>query len=80
MVRRRCPRWPKPCAPRLARAHNRLAPRVALRARPRRAPVAIGLLLAELAERVDVRVMVWAGSPVPLFHPTRKDVEAEVRS
>jgi phosphatidylserine/phosphatidylglycerophosphate/cardiolipin synthase-like enzyme len=41
-------------------------------------PLAIGPLLAELAERIDVRVMVWAGSPVPLFHPTRKEVEAEV--
>jgi phosphatidylserine/phosphatidylglycerophosphate/cardiolipin synthase-like enzyme len=41
-------------------------------------PIAIGPLLAELAERIDVRVMVWAGSPVPLFHPTRKEVEAEV--
>jgi phosphatidylserine/phosphatidylglycerophosphate/cardiolipin synthase-like enzyme len=41
-------------------------------------PVAIGPLLAEVAERIDVRVMVWAGSPVPLFHPTRKEVEAEV--
>ncbi|WCB96156.1 hypothetical protein DSM104299_04912 [Baekduia alba] len=41
-------------------------------------PTAIGPLLAELAERVDVRVMVWAGSPVPLFHPTRKEVGAEV--
>jgi phosphatidylserine/phosphatidylglycerophosphate/cardiolipin synthase-like enzyme len=42
-------------------------------------PVAIGPLLAELAERIPVRVMVWAGAPVPLFHPTRKEVEAEVR-
>jgi phosphatidylserine/phosphatidylglycerophosphate/cardiolipin synthase-like enzyme len=41
-------------------------------------PVAIGPLLAEVAERVDVRVMVWAGAPVPLFHPTRKEVAAEV--
>jgi phosphatidylserine/phosphatidylglycerophosphate/cardiolipin synthase-like enzyme len=41
-------------------------------------PIAIGPLLAELAERIDVRVMVWAGSPVALFHPTRKEVEAEV--
>jgi phosphatidylserine/phosphatidylglycerophosphate/cardiolipin synthase-like enzyme len=32
-------------------------------------------LLAELAERVDVRVLVWAGSPLPLFHPDRKDVD-----
>ena len=41
-------------------------------------PIAIGPLLAELAERIDVRVMVWAGSPVPLFHPTRKEVAAAV--
>jgi phosphatidylserine/phosphatidylglycerophosphate/cardiolipin synthase-like enzyme len=34
----------------------------------------IGQLLAEAAERVDVRVLVWAGAPVPAFHPTRKEV------
>jgi phosphatidylserine/phosphatidylglycerophosphate/cardiolipin synthase-like enzyme len=28
-------------------------------------------LLAEAAERLDVRVLVWEGAPVPLFHPTR---------
>jgi phosphatidylserine/phosphatidylglycerophosphate/cardiolipin synthase-like enzyme len=43
-------------------------------------PTAIGPLLAELAERIQVRVMVWAGSPVPLFHPTRKEVEADVKN
>ncbi|WP_249010688.1 phosphatidylserine/phosphatidylglycerophosphate/cardiolipin synthase family protein [Conexibacter sp. DBS9H8] len=32
-----------------------------------------GALLAEAAERVDVRVLMWAGSPVPLFHPTRAE-------
>jgi hypothetical protein len=32
-------------------------------------------LLAELASRVDVRVLVWAGSPLPLLHPDRKDVD-----
>jgi phosphatidylserine/phosphatidylglycerophosphate/cardiolipin synthase-like enzyme len=37
---------------------------------------AIGTLLAELAERIPVRVLVWAGSPVPLFHPTRSEVSA----
>jgi phosphatidylserine/phosphatidylglycerophosphate/cardiolipin synthase-like enzyme len=42
-------------------------------------PVVLGALLADVAERVDVRVMVWAGAPVPLFHPTRKEVEAKVR-
>jgi phosphatidylserine/phosphatidylglycerophosphate/cardiolipin synthase-like enzyme len=34
----------------------------------------IGVLLAELAERIDVRVLVWSGAPVPVFHPTRKEV------
>lgn len=42
-------------------------------------PVVLGALLAELAQRVDVRVMVWAGAPVPAFHPTRKEVASEVR-
>ena len=31
-------------------------------------------LLAELAERVDVRVLAWAGAPLPLFRPSRGDV------
>jgi phosphatidylserine/phosphatidylglycerophosphate/cardiolipin synthase-like enzyme len=31
-------------------------------------------LLARLAERISVRVLVWAGSPLPLFHPDRNDV------
>lgn len=34
----------------------------------------IGALLAEMAERVDVRVLVWSGAPVPVFHPTRAEV------
>ena len=38
----------------------------------------IGELLAETAERVDVRVLVWAGAPVPVFHPTRKEVRDAV--
>jgi phosphatidylserine/phosphatidylglycerophosphate/cardiolipin synthase-like enzyme len=38
----------------------------------------IGELLAEKAESVDVRVLVWAGAPVPAFHPTRKEVAAAV--
>ena len=28
-------------------------------------------LLAQAAERVDVRVLAWAGAPLPLFHPDR---------
>jgi phosphatidylserine/phosphatidylglycerophosphate/cardiolipin synthase-like enzyme len=31
-------------------------------------------LLAELAERVEVRVLLWAGSPLPLFTPDRSAV------
>jgi phosphatidylserine/phosphatidylglycerophosphate/cardiolipin synthase-like enzyme len=31
-------------------------------------------LLAETAERVDVRVLAWAGAPLPLFHPSRREV------
>ncbi|HEY1563986.1 MAG TPA: phosphatidylserine/phosphatidylglycerophosphate/cardiolipin synthase family protein [Gaiellaceae bacterium] len=31
-------------------------------------------LLAESAERVDVRVLAWAGAPLPLFHPDRREV------
>jgi phosphatidylserine/phosphatidylglycerophosphate/cardiolipin synthase-like enzyme len=37
-------------------------------------PAVLGELLAEAAERIDVRVLVWAGAPVPAFHPTRKEV------
>jgi phosphatidylserine/phosphatidylglycerophosphate/cardiolipin synthase-like enzyme len=37
---------------------------------------AVGVLLAELAERIDVRVLVWSGAPVPAFHPTRAEVQA----
>jgi phosphatidylserine/phosphatidylglycerophosphate/cardiolipin synthase-like enzyme len=45
-----------------------------------RPPVVLGELLAEAAERVDVRVLVWAGSPVPVFHPTRSEVAETVRT
>jgi phosphatidylserine/phosphatidylglycerophosphate/cardiolipin synthase-like enzyme len=31
-------------------------------------------LLAETAERAEVRVLAWAGAPLPLFTPSRKDV------
>jgi phosphatidylserine/phosphatidylglycerophosphate/cardiolipin synthase-like enzyme len=33
-------------------------------------------LLAEVAERADVRVLLWAGAPVPLFSPKRADMRA----
>ena len=31
-------------------------------------------LLGELAERIDVRVLLWAGAPVPVFTPARSAV------
>jgi phosphatidylserine/phosphatidylglycerophosphate/cardiolipin synthase-like enzyme len=31
-------------------------------------------LLADAAERVEVRVLAWAGAPLPLFHPDRREV------
>ena len=40
----------------------------------------VGVLLADLAQRVDVKVLVWAGSPVPAFHPTRGEVQEAVRN
>jgi phosphatidylserine/phosphatidylglycerophosphate/cardiolipin synthase-like enzyme len=43
-------------------------------------PVILGALLAELAERIDVRVLVWAGAPLPAFHPTRSEVRAAIRT
>ena len=43
-------------------------------------PLVVRNLLAELAERVDVRVLPWKGSPVPAFRPTRSDVRNVVES
>src|SRR5438874_7711637 len=37
-------------------------------------PTVLRHLLAELAERVEVRVLVWAGAPLPLFRPSRRQV------
>jgi phosphatidylserine/phosphatidylglycerophosphate/cardiolipin synthase-like enzyme len=37
-------------------------------------PAILRNLLAELAERVEVRVLVWAGAPLPLFRPSRGTV------
>ena len=31
-------------------------------------------LLADVAERAEVRVLAWAGAPIPLFTPSRSDV------
>jgi phosphatidylserine/phosphatidylglycerophosphate/cardiolipin synthase-like enzyme len=40
------------------------------------APVVLRNLLAELAERLDVYVLAWAGAPLPLFQPSRRTVRA----
>jgi phosphatidylserine/phosphatidylglycerophosphate/cardiolipin synthase-like enzyme len=37
-------------------------------------PLILRNVLAELAERLDVRVLAWAGAPLPLFRPSRADV------
>ena len=37
-------------------------------------PVVLRNLLGDLARRVEVRVLLWAGAPVPLFRPSRRDV------
>jgi phosphatidylserine/phosphatidylglycerophosphate/cardiolipin synthase-like enzyme len=34
-------------------------------------------LLAETAERAEVRVLAWAGAPLPLFTPSRADVRGD---
>jgi phosphatidylserine/phosphatidylglycerophosphate/cardiolipin synthase-like enzyme len=39
-------------------------------------PVLLRELLGEAAESVDVRVLLWAGAPVPLFSPRRAVVRA----
>jgi phosphatidylserine/phosphatidylglycerophosphate/cardiolipin synthase-like enzyme len=37
-------------------------------------PLPLRNLLAEVAERADVRVLAWAGAPLPLFKPSRRQV------
>jgi phosphatidylserine/phosphatidylglycerophosphate/cardiolipin synthase-like enzyme len=41
-------------------------------------PVTVRNLLAELAEKIDVRVLIWSGAPVRVFSPTRREVSAMV--
>jgi phosphatidylserine/phosphatidylglycerophosphate/cardiolipin synthase-like enzyme len=36
-------------------------------------------LLSDAAERVEVRVLAWAGAPLPLFHPDRGEVRQACR-
>ena len=37
-------------------------------------PLVLRTLLAEAAARVDVRVLLWAGAPAPVFRPSRRTV------
>jgi hypothetical protein len=53
------------------------SPEFALTRSPR--PAVLRNLLAELAERVDVRVLAWAGAPLPLFRPSRRRVRPDAR-
>jgi phosphatidylserine/phosphatidylglycerophosphate/cardiolipin synthase-like enzyme len=43
-------------------------------------PLVVRILLAELAERVDVRVLLWKGAPIPAFRPSRADVREMERT
>ena len=43
-------------------------------------PTVLGPLLAELAERLEVRILVWAGAPIPAFHPTRAEVSEGIHN
>jgi phosphatidylserine/phosphatidylglycerophosphate/cardiolipin synthase-like enzyme len=39
-------------------------------------PLVLRDLLAELGERVEVRVLAWAGAPVPMFRPSRREMRS----
>jgi phosphatidylserine/phosphatidylglycerophosphate/cardiolipin synthase-like enzyme len=41
-------------------------------------PLILRNLLADLAQRVDVRVLGWSGAPLPLFRPSKGDVNRMV--
>ena len=43
-------------------------------------PKTLHELLAEVAETVDVRLLAWAGAPLPLFRPDRGDVDSVRRA
>jgi phosphatidylserine/phosphatidylglycerophosphate/cardiolipin synthase-like enzyme len=42
-------------------------------------PKTLSELLCELANRVEVRLLAWAGAPLPLFHPDRGEVRTVAR-
>ena len=51
-----------------------LSPEFVMRGGPD--PVVVRNLLAEASRRVDVRVLLWAGAPIPLFKPSRRMARA----
>jgi phosphatidylserine/phosphatidylglycerophosphate/cardiolipin synthase-like enzyme len=42
-------------------------------------PVVLRNLLSDVARRIDVRLLVWQGAPLPVFHPTKRDVESYMK-
>ena len=42
-------------------------------------PVVLRNLLSDVARRIDVRLLVWEGAPLPVFHPTKRDVESYMK-
>jgi phosphatidylserine/phosphatidylglycerophosphate/cardiolipin synthase-like enzyme len=40
-------------------------------------PAIVGELLADVARGVDVRVLLWAGAPLPVMRPARSDVRRD---
>ena len=41
-------------------------------------PTILRNLLAELAERIDVRLLLWKGAPISLFRPSSRDVSTMI--
>ena len=39
-------------------------------------PIVLRNLLSDVAREIDVRLLVWEGAPLPLFRPTKRDVES----
>jgi phosphatidylserine/phosphatidylglycerophosphate/cardiolipin synthase-like enzyme len=42
-------------------------------------PVVLRNLLSDVARRLDVRLLVWEGSPLAVFRPTKRDVRSYLR-
>jgi phosphatidylserine/phosphatidylglycerophosphate/cardiolipin synthase-like enzyme len=42
-------------------------------------PVVLRNLLSDVARRIDVRLLVWEGAPLPVFRPTKGDVRSYMK-